>query len=161
MLVREEIVTGWCGTKRPNWSKNDWNDWHDIRNTLRVSLTTIISTGRSILLRKSKPRSFTESVPWWLASCSKFVFAKHSLYSKDAVLFATHVNSYHKRIFSESLHINLKANTMNDKSTNFPAIYYNVLNHEWNLSVTGLPWVLSSHRPLFLAVDLLILTTQV
>jgi len=37
-----------------------------------------------------------------------------------------HVNSYHKRIFLESLYINLKTNTLNDKSANFPAIYYNV-----------------------------------
>jgi len=28
---------------------------------------------------------------------------------------------------------------MNDKSANFPAIYYNVLKHEWNLSVTWRP----------------------
>ena len=30
---------------------------------------------------------------------------------------------------------------MNDKSANFPAIYYNVLKHERSLSVTGLLWV--------------------
>jgi len=34
-----------------------------------------------------------------------------------------HVNSYHKRIFLESLHYYLKTNTVNDKSANFPAIY--------------------------------------
>ena len=34
-----------------------------IRNTLWVPLTTIIPTGRCILLRQSKPRSLTESVP--------------------------------------------------------------------------------------------------
>jgi len=28
---------------------------------------------------------------------------------------------------------------VNDKSANFPAIYYNVLKHERSLSVTGLP----------------------
>jgi len=52
-----------------------------------------------------------------------------------------HVNSYHKRIVLESLYINLKTNTVtvNDKSANFPAIYYNVLKHERSLSVTGLP----------------------
>jgi len=50
-----------------------------------------------------------------------------------------HVNSYHKRTFLESLYINLKTNTVNDKSANFPAIYYNVSKHERNLSVTGLP----------------------
>jgi len=50
-----------------------------------------------------------------------------------------HVNSYHKRIFLESLYINLKTNTVNDKSASFPAIYYNVLKHERSLSVTGLP----------------------
>jgi len=37
---------------------------------------------------------------------------------------------------------------MNVKSTNFPAIYHNVLKHEWNVSITGLPWVLSSYWPL-------------
>jgi len=40
------------------------------------------------------------------------------------------VNNYHKRIFLESLYNNLKTNTVNDKSANFPAIYYNVLKHE-------------------------------
>jgi len=50
-----------------------------------------------------------------------------------------HINSYHKRIFSESLYINKKTNTVNDKSANFPAIYYNVLKHERSLSVTGIP----------------------
>jgi len=50
-----------------------------------------------------------------------------------------YVNSYHKRIFLESLYITLKTNTVNDKSANFPAIYYNVLKHERSLSVTGLP----------------------
>jgi len=39
------------------------------------------------------------------------------------------------------LYINLKTNTVNDKSANFPGIYYNVLKHERSLSVTGLPWV--------------------
>ena len=51
----------------------------DIRNTLRVPLSTIIPTGRSMLLRQSKPRSLTESVPWWPTSCNKFACAKHSL----------------------------------------------------------------------------------
>jgi len=51
-----------------------------------------------------------------------------------------HVNNYHKRIFLESLYIDLKTNTVNDKSANFPAIYYNVLKHERSLSVTRLPW---------------------
>jgi len=49
-----------------------------------------------------------------------------------------HVKSYHERIFLESLYINLKTNTVNDKSANFPAIYYNVLKHERSLSVTRL-----------------------
>ena len=63
---------------RPNWSESDWNDWH-IRNTLRMPLTTIILAGRSILLRQSKPRSLTESVPWWLnTSCNKYACAMHS-----------------------------------------------------------------------------------
>ena len=52
----------------------------DIRNTLRVPLTTKIRTGRNILLRQRKPRSFTESVPWWLTSCNKFERAKHSFF---------------------------------------------------------------------------------
>jgi len=39
----------------------------DIRNTLRVPLTDIIPTGRSILLRQSKPRSLTK--PMSLTSC--------------------------------------------------------------------------------------------
>ena len=42
------------------------NEMADIRNTLRVPLTTIIATGRSILLRQSKPRSLTEATPYWL-----------------------------------------------------------------------------------------------
>ena len=51
----------------------------DIWNTLQIPLTTIILTGRSILLRQSKPRSLTESVPWRLTSCNKFACAKYSL----------------------------------------------------------------------------------
>ena len=51
------------------------------------------------------------------------------------------INSYHKHIFLESLYINLRTNTVNDKSSSFPAIYYNVLKHERSLSITGLPWV--------------------
>jgi len=50
-----------------------------------------------------------------------------------------HVNSYHKRIFLECLYLNLKTNTVNDKSANFPAIHYDVLKHEQSLAVTGLP----------------------
>jgi len=34
-----------------------------------------------------------------------------------------------------------KTNTINDKNASFPAVYHNVLKHEWNLSVTWLPWV--------------------
>jgi len=40
------------------------------------------------------------------------------------------VNNYHKRIFSKSLYINLKTNTVNNTSANLSAIYYNVLKHE-------------------------------
>ena len=51
-----------------------------IRNTVRVPLTTIILAGRSILLRQSKLRSFTESVPRWLnTTCNKVACATHSL----------------------------------------------------------------------------------
>ena len=50
----------------------------DARNTLQMPLTIIISTGRSILLWQSKPRSLTESVPRWPTCCSKFPCAKHS-----------------------------------------------------------------------------------
>jgi len=49
--IREEIVDGPC--------RNEVNlvrNWTDIRNTLRVPLTTIIPTGPSILLRhKANP----------------------------------------------------------------------------------------------------------
>jgi len=38
-----------------------------------------------------------------------------------------HVNSYHKCTFLESLYVNIKTDTVNDKSTNFPAIHYNFL----------------------------------
>jgi len=44
----------------------------DTRNTLRVTMTTLITAGQSILLQHSKPRSLTEKVPWWLISCNKF-----------------------------------------------------------------------------------------
>jgi len=37
------------------------------------------------------------------------------------------------------LHINLKTNTVDDKSANFPGIYFNVLKHERSLSVTEPP----------------------
>ena len=50
----------------------------DIRNALRVPLPAIIPTDRRILLRQIKPRSPTESLPWWFASCNKFACAKHS-----------------------------------------------------------------------------------
>jgi len=36
---------------------------------------------------------------------------------------------------------------VNDKSANFPAIYYNVLKHEWSLSVVYLTLSLSSYWP--------------
>jgi len=52
----------------------------NVRNTLRVPLTTIILIGGSIFLQTSKPRSLTESVPWWLTSCNSFVCAKYSLF---------------------------------------------------------------------------------
>jgi len=63
----EEIVAETCWTGRT-----------DIRNTLRVPLTTIIPAGRSISLLQTKPRSLTETVPWWLTSRNKFARAKHS-----------------------------------------------------------------------------------
>jgi len=50
-----------------------------------------------------------------------------------------HANSYHKRIFLESLYINSKTNTVNDISANFPAIYYSVSKHEGSLSVAEPP----------------------
>ena len=43
--------------------------------------------------------------------------------------------------YLESLYITLKTNTMNDNRADFPAIYHNVLKHEWNLSVSWLPSV--------------------
>jgi len=48
----------------------------------------------------------------------------------DCVHVLNHANGYNKRIFIESLYINLKINTMNDKNANFPAIYQNILKHE-------------------------------
>ena len=51
--------------------KGTWTT--DTSNTLRVPLSTMIPTGRSIFLQQSKPRSFTESVPWWLTSCNELV----------------------------------------------------------------------------------------
>jgi len=79
-----------------------------------------------------------------LKNLEKTALTKHAAQSGlafnwDYAHVLHHVNSYHKRIFSESLYINLKTNTVNDKSSNFPAIYYNVLKHEQSLSVTELP----------------------
>ena len=79
-----------------------------------------------------------------LKNPEKTALTKHAAQSRHAFNWdyahvLHHVNSYHERIFLESLYINLKTNTVNDKSANFPAIYYNVLKHERSLSVTGLP----------------------
>jgi len=65
----------------------------------------------------------------------KTALTKHAVQSGHAFNWDyAHVlhclNNYHNRIFLESLYINLKTNTVNDKSANFPAIYYNVLKHE-------------------------------
>jgi len=48
----------------------------------------------------------------------------------DCAHILHHVNSNHKRIFIESLYINLNTNTMNGKSANFQANYPNFLKHE-------------------------------
>jgi len=65
----------------------------------------------------------------------KTALAKHAApsghaFNWDYAHVLHRVNNCHKRIFLESLYINLKTNTVNDKSANFPAIYYNVLKHE-------------------------------
>jgi len=81
----------------------------------------------------------------FLRTQKKIALTKHAAQSGhafnwDCAHVLHHVNSFHKSIFLESFYINLKTNTVNDKSANFPAIYYNVLKHELSLSVTGLPW---------------------
>ena len=45
-----------------------------------MPLTILIPTGRSILLRQSKQRPLTESMPCWLTSCNKVACAKNSLF---------------------------------------------------------------------------------
>jgi len=103
--VREEIVTGPCGNKAKLVKVSRTTD---IRNTLRLPLTTtIITMGRSILLRQSKSRSLTESVPWWLTSCNKFACAKHSLFYWGPVRKITpgwNRSAVHKRLPTPGLH---------------------------------------------------------
>jgi len=48
----------------------------------------------------------------------------------DCAHVLQHVDSSHKRIFLDSLHISLKTTTTNDKTANVPAIHHNVLKHE-------------------------------
>jgi len=69
------------------------------------------------------------------------------------------VNSYHKHVFQNFV-FNLKTNTVNDKSANFPAIYYNVLKDERNVSVTEHPWVCLPFFGAFVPVSLPTFTTQ-
>jgi len=88
-----------------------------------------------------------DALPWnILKNPEKTELTKHAAQSGNAFNWdyahvLHHVNGYHKWIFLESLYIILKTNTVNDKSANFPAIYFSVLKHERSLSVTGLPWV--------------------
>jgi len=74
----KKLLPGRAGP-RPNWSKSDWNNWHK-EHTADAIGYIIIPTGRNILLRQTKPRSPSELVPCWLASCNKFACAKRSLF---------------------------------------------------------------------------------
>jgi len=70
-----------------------------------------------------------------LKNPEKTALTKHAVqighaFNWDYVHVLHHVNNYHKRIFLESLYVNLKTDIENYKSANFPAIYYNVLKHE-------------------------------
>ena len=78
---------------------------------------------------------------WWLYFIISQRFrppialTKHAAQSGHAFIWdyahvLHRVNNYHKRILLEYLYINLKTNTVDDESANFPAIYYNVLKHE-------------------------------
>jgi len=87
-----------------------------------------------------KPKHSIEKTPWdtlpqnILKNTEKPALTKHPAQSChgfdwDCSHVLHHINSYHKRIFLESLYINLKTTTINDKSANFLAIYHNVLKH--------------------------------
>jgi len=70
-----------------------------------------------------------------LKNPEKTALTKHAAQSGHAFIWdyahvLHRVNNYHKRILLEYLYINLKTNTVDDESANFPAIYYNVLKHE-------------------------------
>jgi len=47
---------------RLSWSKSDLNDWHKEHTAGAIDYQSLQSERRSILLRKSKPRSLSESV---------------------------------------------------------------------------------------------------
>ena len=94
-----------------------------------------------------------DALPWnILKNLEKAALKKHAAQSGHAFNWDNahvlhRVNNYHERIFLESLYINLKTNTVNDKCANFRAIYYNILKHEWSLSVIYLTLSLSSYWP--------------
>ena len=83
----------------------------------------------------------------WASALTKHAAQSGHVFNWDYAYVLHRVNNYHKRIFLESLYINLKTNTVNDKSANFPATYYKFLKHDWSLSVIYLTLSLSSYWP--------------
>ena len=65
---------------RPNWSKSDWNDWYKEHTAGAIDYHNPCRSEHLSALRKSKPRSLAQSVPWWLTSCNTFPCVKHSLF---------------------------------------------------------------------------------
>jgi len=66
-----------------------------------------------------------------LKNPEKTALTKHAaqsghVFNWDCAHVLHHVNTCHKCIFLETLHISLKTNAMTDKITNFPAIYHNI-----------------------------------
>ena len=105
----------------------------------------ISSSGDYILLSANVSHTYSSGL--LQGSVGQHAAQRGHAFNWDYAHVLHRVNNYHKRIFLESLYIILKTNTVNDESATFPPIYYNVLKHEWSLSVIYPTLSLSSYWP--------------
>ena len=86
--VGKQWAATWCrsakkllprrAAPRPSWSKSGWNNWHKEHTADAIDHPSPCRLEHLTAAKKLRP--FTESVPWWLASCNKFARAKNSLF---------------------------------------------------------------------------------